>query len=63
MDASRRRARGQTWVVAQTAELTDGEHFVNYTLWWHVHDYDRRNLVRAEVLGGSCRTQGGPFAN
>lgn len=41
---------GQRGVTAQTVELNNGEPFVNYTLWWHVHEYERRNLIRAEVL-------------
>jgi hypothetical protein len=42
---------GQRGVNAQTVELANAEPFVKYTLWWHVHEIDRGNLVRAEVLG------------
>ena len=41
---------GQRGVDAQTVELATGEPFVKYTLWWHVHEIDHGNLVRAEVL-------------
>lgn len=50
---------GNRGVAAQAVELNNGEPFVNYTLWWHVQEYELRNLVRAEVLNRvSARLRG-----